>query len=241
MPTAVGGSISRQDGRVKVTGRALYAADHPIAGVAHAVAIQSTIANGRITAIDSSLAEKAPGVLAVIHHGNAPKLYRPGNDFMSATKPGEGRVVFEDDRVHYLGQYVAIVVAETLEQARYGSELVKISYDVEEPIVHTAAALANAYLPEEFFGQKLPTLRGDPDGALARAAITHKASYTTPIEHHNPMEPSASIAAWKGDQLTLYETTQWVAGARKTVAQFLGMPEDKIHIVSPFIGGGFGC
>jgi xanthine dehydrogenase YagR molybdenum-binding subunit len=241
MSSAVGGSASRKDGRLKVTGRAAYAADHPIAGVAHAVAIQSTVASGRITTIDSSRAEKAPGVLAVIHHGNAPTLHRPDNDFMSATKPGEARVVFEDDRVHYAGQYVAVLVAETLEQARYAVELVQISYAVEDPLIETDAALATLYLPEDFFGEKLTTRRGDPEGALARAAVTHEASYTTPIEHHNPMEPSASMAVWKGDELTLYETTQWVAGARKTVAQTLGMAEDKIHIVSPFIGGGFGC
>jgi xanthine dehydrogenase YagR molybdenum-binding subunit len=241
MSTAVGESVSRKDGRVKVTGRAPYAADHSIAGVAHAVAIESTIAKGRITNIDSSLAEKAPGVLAVIHHGNAPKLHRPDNDFMSATKPGEARVVFEDDRVHYWGQYVAMVIAETLEQARYAAERVTVSYAAEDPVVETDAALESAYLPDEFFGEKLTSRRGDPDGALSRAPVTHEADYTTPIEHHNPMEPSASMAAWDGDELTLYETTQWVAGARKTVAQFLGMPEDRIHIVSPFIGGGFGC
>jgi xanthine dehydrogenase YagR molybdenum-binding subunit len=241
MSTSVGGWISRKDGRLKVTGQAPYAADHRIAAVAHAVAIQSTIASGRITTIDSSRAEKAPGVLAIIHHGNAPKLYRPANDFMSASKPGEGRVVFEDDRVHYSGQYVAIVVAETLEQARYAADLVQISYAVEDPIIETEAALDTAYLPDEFFGEKLATRRGDPEEALSRAAVTHQASYTTPIEHHNPIEPSASIAAWNGDELTLYETTQWVAGARKTVAETLGIPEQKIHIVSPFIGGGFGC
>jgi xanthine dehydrogenase YagR molybdenum-binding subunit len=241
MSIAVGASISRKDGRLKVTGRARYAADHPIAGVAHAVAIQSTIANGRITAIDSALAEKAPGVLAIIHHGNVPRLYRPDNDFMSATKLGEARVVFEDDRVHYSGQYVAMVVADTLEQARYAAELVKISYAVEDPVVETDAALETAYLPNEFFGEKLTSTRGDPATALSRAAVTHEASYTTPIEHHNPMEPSASIAVWNGDTLTLYETTQWVAGARKTVAQTLGIAEERIHIVSPFIGGGFGC
>src|ERR1700693_2001248 len=151
MSTAVGGWISRKDGRLQVTGRAPYAADHRIAGVAHAVAIQSTIANGRITAIDSSLAENAPGVLAIIHHGNAPKLHRPDNDFMSASKPGEGRVVFEDDRVHYSGQYVAITIAETLEQARYAAELVQVSYAAEDPIIETDPALDTAYLPDEIF------------------------------------------------------------------------------------------
>src|SRR5207248_9997163 len=122
---------------------------------------------GRITAIDGRMAEKAPGVLAVIHHANAPTLYRPDNDFMSASKPDEARVVFEDDRVHYSGQYVAIIVAETLEQARYAAELVQVSYAVEDPTIETDAALDSAYLPDEFFGEKLTTTRGDPDVALS--------------------------------------------------------------------------
>jgi xanthine dehydrogenase YagR molybdenum-binding subunit len=241
MTTAVGGSISRKDGRLKVTGRARYAADHPVKNVVHAVAVQSTIANGRITAIDSSLAENAPGFLAIIHHGNAPKLYRPDNDFMSATKPGETRVVFEDDRVHYVGQYVALAIAETLQEARRAAELVKVTYAAESPLVTTEEALSTAYVPDAFFGEKLTTTRGDADSAYSGAAVAHEAIYSTPIEHHNPMEPSASIAEWNADELTLYETTQWVAGARKTVAQTLGLGEDKIHIISPFIGGGFGC
>jgi len=241
MSSAVGASVRRTDGRIKVTGKARYAADHPVEGVVHAVAIQSTIARGRITAVDSSLAENAPGFLAIIHHGNAPKLYRPENDFGSATKPGENRVVFEDDLVHYGGQYVALVIAETLEQARYAADLINVSYAVESPVLETDAATGTAYSPEEFFGEKLTMRRGDPVAAFSRAAVTHEATYSTPTEHHNPIEPSASIAEWKEDELTLYETTQWVAGARKTIAQTLGMLEEKIHIISPFIGGGFGC
>ena len=118
MTTAIGSPVSRKDGTLKITGQARYAADHPIKNVTHAVALMSNIAHGRISSIDSAAAEKAPGFLALIHHGNAPKLYRSTNDFMSATKPGEVRVVFEDDRVYYAGQYVAVVVAETLQQAQ---------------------------------------------------------------------------------------------------------------------------
>jgi xanthine dehydrogenase YagR molybdenum-binding subunit len=241
MSSAVGAAVNRKDGRLKVTGRATYAADHSIQNVAHAIAVQSTIASGRVTGIDSTLAERAPGFLAILHHGKAPKLYRPANDFMSASKPGEDRVVFEDDRVHYVGQYVAVVIAETLEEARYAAGLVKVSYAVENPLVDTHAAMSTAYPPEQFFGENLNTKRGDPAAAFGKAAVTHEATYATPAEHHNPMEPSASIARWDGDELTLFETTQWVAGARNTVAQTLGIPEEKIHIISPFIGGGFGC
>jgi xanthine dehydrogenase YagR molybdenum-binding subunit len=242
MSTAVvGSSISRKDGALKVTGQARYAADHPLEHVAHAVAICSTVGNGRVSHIDSSAAEKAPGFLAIIHHGNALQLFRPVNNFESASKPGEIRVVFEDDRVHYAGQYIAVVVAETLQQAQRAAELVQVTYEAWPPAVDTDQALDTIYDPAEFFGEKLAATRGNPESALQTAEVTHEADYITPIEHHNPMEPCASIAHWDGDELTLYETTQWVVGARNTVAETLGMPEENVHIVSPFIGGGFGC
>ena len=236
-----GNPTNRYDGPLKVTGRAPYAADHQIKGVVHAVAIQSPIANGRVRKIDVSAAEKAPGFLAILHHGRAPKLYRPSNDFMSATKPGEVRVVFEDDKVHYAGQYIALVIAETLEQANYAASLVKIDYEAAPPVIEIEKAKATLYDPAQFFGEKLAARRGDPDAAYASAGVKHEAAYITPLEHHNPMEPAASMAAWDGDELTLYETTQWVIGARNTVAETLGIPEEKVHIISPFIGGGFGC
>ena len=242
MSTAVvGSSISRKDGALKVTGQARYAADHPLEHVTHAVAICSTVGNGRVSHIDSSAAESAPGFLAIIHHGNAPQLFRPVNNFLSASKPGEIRVVFEDDRVHYAGQYIAVVVAETLQQAQRAAELVQVTYETRPPVIDTDNAIDTVYDPAEFFGEKLAATRGDPESALQKAEVTHEADYVTPIEHHNPMEPSASMAQWDGDELTLYETTQWVVGARNTVAETLGMPEEKVHIVSPFIGGGFGC
>ncbi|HKR96601.1 MAG TPA: xanthine dehydrogenase family protein molybdopterin-binding subunit, partial [Candidatus Angelobacter sp.] len=224
-----------------VTGQARYAADHPITNVAHAVAICSTVASGRVTGIDSSAAEKALGFLAILHHGNAPKLFRPVNNFMTASKPGEIRVVFEDDKVHYVGQYLAVVVAETLQQAQHAASLVKISYEAASPVIETEQAMSTRYDPSEFFGEKLKAQRGDPAGQFASAAVKHEAEYFTPTEHHNPMEPSASMAVWDGDEATLIETTQWVVGARNTVAETLGIPEEKVHVISPFIGGGFGC
>ena len=166
MSTAVGSSVSRKDGHLKVTGQARYAADHPIKNVAHAVAICSTVAKGRVASIDSSDAEKAPGFLAILHHGNAPKMFRPVNNFMSASKPGEIRVVFEDDKVHYAGQYLAVVVAETLQQAQHAAELVKITYQTESPLVETEQAMNTVYDPSEFFGEKLKAQRGDPAGGV---------------------------------------------------------------------------
>ena len=219
MSTAVvGSSVSRRDGALKVTGQARYAADHPLEHVAHAVAICSTIANGRVSHIDSSAVESAPGFLAIIHHGNAPRLSRPVNNFESASKPGEIRVVFEDDRVHYAGQYIAVVVAETLQQAQHAAELVTVTYETRPPAIDTEQAMDTLYDPAEFFGEKLAARRGEPESAFQQAEVTHEADYVTPVEHHNPMEPSASIAHWDGDELTLYETAQWVVGARNTVA-----------------------
>jgi xanthine dehydrogenase YagR molybdenum-binding subunit len=241
MSTSVGSSVDRKDGHLKVTGQARYAADHLITNVVHAVAICSTVANGRVAGIDSSAAEKAPGFLAILHHGNAPRLYRPVNNFMSASKPGEIRVVFEDDRVHYAGQYLAVVVAETLQQAQHAASLVKISYETVPPVIETEQAMSTLYDPSEFFGEKLKAQRGDPAAGFQNAAVKHEGEYFTPTEHHNPMEPSASMAVWDGDEVTLFETTQWVVGARNTVAETLGIAEEKVHIVSPFIGGGFGC
>src|SRR5205085_5152364 len=148
---AFGIPTSRYDGPLKVTGRAAYAADHQIKGVVHAVAIQSPIANGRVRKIDSSAAEKAPGFLAILHHGRVQKLYRPSNDFVSATKPGEIRVVFEDDKVHYAGQYIALVVAETPEQANYAASVVKIDYEVVPPLIETNKAMGTVYDPDQFF------------------------------------------------------------------------------------------
>jgi len=241
MSAVIGSSISRKDGYLKVTGQARYAADHPIESVAHAVAICSTIAHGRVTSIDSSEAEGAPGFLAVLHHGNAPQLFRPVNNFMTSSKPGEIRVVFEDDKVHYYGQYLAVLVAETLQQAQFAASLVKITYESAPPVMETDKAMDTVFDPAEFFGEKLAVKRGDAESALRSAEVKHEAEYFTPTEHHNPMEPCASIASWDGDELTLLETTQWVVGARNTVAETLGTAAEKVHIVSPFIGGGFGC
>src|SRR3984893_4521457 len=241
MNAVVGSSVSRKDGYLKVTGQARYAADHPTKNLTHAVAICSTIGHGRVASIDSSEAEKAPGFLAILHHGNTLKLFRPVNNFMTASKPGEIRVVFEDDKVHYSGQYLAVLVAETLQQAQHAASLVKITYESSPPVLETEKAMHTVYDPAEFFGEKLAVERGDAVSALQSAAVKHQAEYFTPTEHHNPMEPSASIAMWNGDELTLWETTQWVMGARNTVAETLGIAEEKVHIVSPFIGGGFGC
>jgi len=238
MTAAIGQPIDRVDGRLKVTGRAKYAADYSLERLAYAVPVQSSIARGRLIKIDAGEAEASPGVLAVITRENAPELHKPKNDFGSATKLGENRIVFADDRIYYAGQYLAIVVADSLERAVTAASLVRVYTEAEEPALDVDRG--EKFEPGDDFA---PTTyeRGNTKTALKNADSQFSATYTTPVEHHNPMEPSASIAVWEGEKLTLYEATQWVAGARNVVADTLGMPRDNVHIISKFVGGGFGC
>lgn len=237
----VGKPINRVDGRLKVMGAARYTAEIPQDNIAHAVLIQSSIAKGRIKDIDTSEAEKAPGVLAVITHRNAPKLNSKTDGSMVEGKPGEDLVPLQSDEVFYDGQHIGVVVAETFEQAKHAASLVHVTYEEEKPTVEIEQGLSKAYQPEQFFGEELQVQRGDVAKAIAEAEVKIEHTYTTPIEHHNPIESSASIAVWNGNQLTVYDATQWVIGTRNIVAHTLGIPEENVSIISHFVGGGFGC
>lgn len=235
-----GKPINRVDGRLKVMGAAQYAAEIPLNNIAHAVSVQSTIAKGRIQNIDISAAEDAPGVLAVITHRNAPKLNQLQSENSVPGKPGEKEVPLQSDEVHYDGQHIGVVIAETLEQAKYAASLVHVTYEEQKPTIYIEQG-SQKYQPSQFFGEELQVRRGDPAKALAEAEVKMEATYTTPIEHHNPMEPSASIAAWDGDSLTIYDSTQWVYGTREIVSYTLGIPKENVRIISHYVGGGFGC
>jgi xanthine dehydrogenase YagR molybdenum-binding subunit len=237
----IGKPIDRVDGRLKVTGTARYAAEFAVENLAHAVLLKSTIAKGRITQIDTTEAETAPGVLAVITHLNAPRL----NPYMEGghvrVKPGEKFVPLQADEVYYDGQTIGIVVAETFEQARYAVDIVQVTYEQEPAIASLEQGLSQAYQPVEFAGEELQVQRGDIETALTHSEVRIDATYTTPIEHHNPMEPTAAIAVWEGDHLTVHDSTQWVIGTQQVVADTLGIPDANVRILSPFVGGGFGC
>ena len=238
MTSVIGQSVDRVDGRLKVTGSAKYAADYAVNQIAHGVPVQSSIARGRVVKIDTSAAEQSPGVLAVITRSNAPTLRKPKNDFGSATKLGEERGLFEDDQIHYAGQYLALVVAESLEEAIAGAGLVRVEVNEQPPALEMDQG--EKFQPPDDFA-KTNYARGDVKHALEFSPHRLTQTYTTPVEHHNPMEPSASLAVWDGNRLTLYEATQWVVGARNVVADTLGMRREDVHIVSSFVGGGFGC
>ena len=243
MTTFIGRPVSRVDGRQKVTGGATYAAEFDVPGLAHGAVVRSTVANGRIASIDSRAAERATGVVAVLTHRNAPRLpYREHKALVDAVI-GERLHVLQDDRVSHQGQSIALVIADTLEQANHAATLVRVAYAPEtgatdisgaEPVLPTQEKTdQGAGLPPE-------TRRGDPEGALASAEVKVDQTYVIPRENHNPIEMHATIAAWDGDRLTLWDKTQWVHNVADEIAAVFGIPADNIRVVSPFVGGAFG-
>jgi xanthine dehydrogenase YagR molybdenum-binding subunit len=228
---AVGSPVSRVDGRLKVTGRAPYAADHVIDGVVHAVVVDAHVGRGRITGIDVGAAAAQPGVLRVISHLDAPQLPYLDNAG-SNNLPGTRLRVFQDDRVRFFGQPVAVVVATTLEAAQHAARLVQVSYEAEQPTTDVSSAPA---------GEPTAYARGDADAALGAAEIRLDLTYRLGRNHHNPMEPHATIARWDGDRLTLWDKTQWVVGGtQQELASVFGIPQESVRVISPFVGGGFG-
>ena len=236
----IGRPLDRVDGRLKVTGTARYAAEFSVPHLCHAVMVQSTVSSGRIASIDVGEAERSPGVLLVLTHQNAPQLPQKGR---AAVNPPAGRVMslLQDDVVNYNGQPIAVVVADTFERATAAAARVRVSYTPQPGALDFAAAKSNPHPP----ASKGPTPHeaswGDFAAGLSAAEVRIDAVYTTPMEHHNPMEPHATIASWDGDQLLLYDATQYVSGVRATVAKTLGIPHEKVRVVDPFVGGGFGC
>jgi xanthine dehydrogenase YagR molybdenum-binding subunit len=228
---AAGTPQSRVDGRLKVTGEAAYAADHAIDGLVYAAMVDSSVGRGRITGIETSAAEAQPGVLRVISHLNAPRLAYQDNSG-SNNPPGTRLRVFQDDQVRFFGQPVAVVVADSLEAAQHGARLVEVSYDAQQPSTDLMSAPAD---PPEAYA------RGDADAALGAAEVGLEMTYRMARNHHNPMEPHATIARWDGDQLTVWDKTQWVVGGtQQELAAVFGIPQEAIRVISPFVGGAFG-
>jgi xanthine dehydrogenase YagR molybdenum-binding subunit len=241
--TSVGTAVDRVDGARKVTGTAPYAADHPLPDLAYAVLVQSTIGTGRITAIDTRVAEAAPGVLAVLTHANAPTM-RPTEVFDPASPvpkaAATSAAILQTDRVYWNGQPVAVVVADTFEEAWHAAHLVTLTYDERPARVSLETERAHAALPDNVVGEPAEVRKGDAETALDAAVVTVDRLYTTPRENHNPIEPHATIAAWQDDRLTVYDATQYVFGVREMLAETFAVPADDVRVVSRFVGGGFG-
>lgn len=226
----IGAPVSRIDGIAKVTGKATYSTDFPVKNIAYAVLFKSTIAAGTIRSIDSAAAERAPGVLAVITHLNAPKLNVNGGI--------RGGGLLQSPDIEFFGQHIGLVVAETFEQARHAAHLVTVTYDKKDAKVDFDKLAGSAVTPKD--KEKADARRGDVQAGLSQAAVKVEAVYSTPIEHHQPLEPHATIADWAGDKVTLYNSSQIVNGAQTAAAATLNLKPEQVRIVTPYIGGGFG-
>ena len=230
----IGKEFSRVDGVAKVTGAAPYAAEFHVPGTAHAYLVMSRIARGTITKIDTAAAEKSPGVVRVFTHKNTPKFANPEKykSFKALQSPN---IVFN-------AQPIAVVVAETFEEARAAANLVEATYRREDPFTDFFGRLEEAeQAPDSPFSGKSVQTTGDADQAISSAEVTFEAEYTIPAEHHNPMEPHAAVAYWKEGKLKIFDKSQDVYTVRGNLAAALGVPEDDIHVVSPYVGGAFGC
>lgn len=229
---SIGTPNRRVEGPAKVTGDAAFSADHSFPDMVHLVLVGSTIAKGRIKKLDTSIAERMPGVLRVIYHGHCPELYRPDPTDMEAPVE-EARPPFEDERIYYYGQYIAAVIAETLEEAEAAAAAVRVQYLQEQPNVSTD--LADGWDTLTVVSQ-----RGDASQASTVSSTIVEGIYSTSPATHNALECHASVATWNGDMFTLYETTQSVVNHRVTIARFLGVATDKVRILTKYLGGGFG-
>ena len=242
-----GQPLDRVDGPLKVTGGAPYAFEHRSAGrplYGHIVGAE--IGSGRIVAIDASAAERAPGVQLVMTCRNAPQQapFGPGAGATGAESRNRftfARPSLADDRVRFFGEPVALVVADGLEQARAAAALVVVRYERSKGAFDLDVGIPTAYKPALITGEReTDTAFGDFEGAMASGPVTLDVEYRTPYQKHNPMEPHAAIASWDGDALTLWTSTQTIGNVRKAVAKTLCMPPDKVRVVSPYVGGGFG-
>jgi xanthine dehydrogenase YagR molybdenum-binding subunit len=238
--SAVGRAVARVDGPLKVTGKAQYAAEIPVANVTYAVIVTSAIGVGHLLAMDTTRAETVPGVLHVLTSANAPHL--PGAKTKS--DPNDRILqLLQDDDIQYADQPIAVVVASSLESAQEGAALVSASYAPGKPSCELTANAPDAYAPKKAGPTgTAESQRGDLEAGFRDAAARIDQIYSTPVQNHNPIEPHALTVVWQGDDhLTLYDTSQGIFGVRKKMAALFGIPAANVRVISRFVGGGFGC
>jgi xanthine dehydrogenase YagR molybdenum-binding subunit len=228
----LGQPLDRIDGPLKVTGRAPYAYEYRESGApTYAFLVEAGIATGRLAAIDTAGAEKAPGVVLVLTHKNAPK---------QGPKTADSAPQLIDDKILHHGQPIALVVAETFEQARAAAHLIKATYASEKGSYDLASALPDAFVPKASNGNHPDSRIGDTEEAFAAAPVKIEVTYSTPPQSHAMMEPHATMAIWNGDALTLYTANQMLPRGVATVASTLQIPKQKVRLISRYVGGGFG-
>nr|WP_230416160.1 xanthine dehydrogenase family protein molybdopterin-binding subunit [Micromonospora tarapacensis] len=220
------------EGHDKVTGTARYAVEYPVDGVAYAHLVQSTIVRGTITGVDTAAALAVDGVLCVLHHGNAPRL-----------APGVDAEVFrlQEPTVHYRGQIVAVVVAESSEAAREAARLVRLDYHPQPYRTRLSAQDPDLYRPDHV-NPAYPTdvLAGDFDAGFAESEIRLDLSYRTPSYHNSPLEPHASTAQWQDGRLLVHDSSQGTSPGREILARLFGLPPESVRVINTHVGGGFG-
>ena len=248
-PRSVGQPMPRVDGRLKVTGQARFTAEHRPDGLVHGVVIGSAIASGRVTSVDAAEVELLPGVIAVVTPATAPKLKPLPDKVQGIQYSGEGGLIemllpMQDDRVHYAGQAIVLVVAESFEQATYAASRVRITYEEDTPELDLDTATRRSK-PDSYCGMEpLQLSTGDPDKAYDAAEVRLEREYETPVHTHSAIETLATVAAWEKrdgkDFLTLHDTTRVIKTANTVLAHCLDMPEANIHLIVKFLGGSFG-
>jgi xanthine dehydrogenase YagR molybdenum-binding subunit len=245
MTPAIGRPVNRVDGPEKVTGRARYTGEVQLPGLAHAAIVGATIPSGRLTAVDDTAALAADGVLAVLSHANLPKLAGEPHllpSLAGGPAPGESFFPMQDDVVHYAGQPVAVVIADTIERAHHAASLVAVRYERATSVTTIDEGRDAATEAQTLFGGLLPARseRGDVERGLAQADVRVDAGYRIAANHHNPIEAPTTTAAWDEDRLTIYDSTMGVRASQLTVSQLLGIPLSKIRVITRYVGGSFG-
>jgi len=243
---SVGKPLDRKDGRLKVTGTAKYTSDMPAEYLAYAALADSEIAKGQLLEVDTKTAEAVPGVLAVLTHRTMPKL---SESPVLISQSGQGSpqgaagqqfLPMQDTVIHYSGQPVALVVAETSEAAAYAASLIRAKYESEAPAADFEEARKRTFSPVNGWPEPAETKRGDVGAGMTAASARVEEVYETALQHHVAMEPHGTVAAWDGDTLTLYEPSTWVQGVSKTVGAWFGMPPENVQVIQNFVGGSFG-
>ena len=237
----IGAPVSRIDGPLKVAGRAPFAAEVPLEGFVYAALTFSSIARGRIATLDTAAAEAAPGVVLVMTYRNAPKL-APMPLFMTNPKAagGDDLQVMQDDRIHWNGQPIAVVLADTQEAADHAASMIDAIYQADPSTTDFAAAKARGTSQGQFQGEELKVDIGDAETALSASPVKVDATYTTPRHNHNAIEPHAVTLVWDGDTLILHDCVQAVSHMAWSIAQVFGIDEKQVHVTAPYVGGGFG-
>jgi xanthine dehydrogenase YagR molybdenum-binding subunit len=239
----IGRKTPRVDGPLKVSGVAQYASDFHFPGLLYAVPVEAAIANGKIDKLDTSAAEKMPGVRAIFHRQNIGKISRSAKGEGFEGIIDERRPPFEDDVIRYYGQYIALAVADTFEAAKAAADTVRATYIKEKPNVETDLkpddepdVVETSFEPTA----RVESERGDPERAFASAAVKLDQTYVTPTETHNPIELQSTTAIWEGANLTIYEESQGIFNLRSVLAQMFGLPKENVRVITKFVGSGFG-